>query len=186
MAAVSKLKPLPQATRDALVADILTGRKMRSEVAKFYQTSEGSVRRMLEEYSEEDRLRIMAKEAEKAKIAEAEAHADAVMGFGEDVSSDMKFVLRKLKGLLEDAEGDEDRLMQLGSLKEMRQTLMSLAEIHGQISKKIEVTMDLKNSPAFLELKTVVLEVLENHPAAKDDFLSRIAQMKLINAPSSS
>lgn len=180
MASVSKLQPLPKATREALVADILTGRRSRGAIARYYKTSEASVRRMLDEFSEEERLRIMAKEAEKAKLAEAEAHASAVMGLGEDVSEDMKWLLRKLKQLLEDAEGDEDRLMQLGSMKEIRQSLMQPAEIRGQISKKIEVTMDIKNSPAFLDLKTVVLEVLEAHPAAKQDFLLRMGKMKLI------
>ena len=176
----SKLRGLPDGTKEAIVADVLTGRKSRNQIAEFYRTSEGSVRRLLDLYSDEDRLRIMAREAEKAKIAAAKKDADTVMGFGEDVATDMGYVLRKLKKLLEDAEDDEDRLMQLGSLKEMRNTLMALATIHGQISKKIEVSLDLKNSPAFLDLKTVVLEVLEAHPEAKADFLTRMGRMKLI------
>ncbi len=176
----SKLRGLPKATREAIVTRVLVGEVAKNAIARQYRTSDASVKRLVDSYSEAEQTMLIAKWMEGRQKAEAEAARETITLFGEDVATDMRWVLGKLKALIEQAEEDDDNYMVLVSLKETRQSLMALAEIQGKLSKRIEIDVDVKNSPAFHDLKMVTLRVLENHPQAKADFLAELHQMKLI------
>ena len=186
MASVSKLQSLPKKTQEALVTRILVGEVAKNAIARQYCTSDTSVARLVQTFSDEEQAMLIARWMEGKQKAEAEAAQESVTLFGEDVATDMRWVLGKLKKLIEDTEETDDTYTFLMALKETRQALMALAEVQGKLAKRIEIDVDVKNSPAFHDLKMVVLKVLEHHPAAKADFLAELHGMKLINAPSSS
>jgi len=125
---------------------------------------------------------IVARTIQEKRMQEALDHAEIVNEFGDDVQRDVKWLLRELKELLATSKGDEDRILQLGTLKELRQSLLALADLQGKLSKKIEVKFDLHESPAFLELRRVMMEVLEAHPEAKADFLDRMGKLKVVDS----
>lgn len=182
----SKLQSLPRSTQEVLVTEVLTGQRSKGSVAKHYRTSTTSVSRLVGTFTEEEQAMLIAKWMETKQVAEAKAAEQAITLFGDDVANDMRWVLGKLKSLIEKAETDDDNYMALMSLKETRQALMSLAEVQGKLAKRIEIDVDVKNSPAFHDLKMVVMKVLESHPAAKADFIAELHGMKLINATPSS
>lgn len=109
-------------------------------------------------------------------------HAAIVNEFGDDTDKDLKWVLRELKALLEGAKGDEDKVLQLGTLKELRQSLMALADLHGKLNKKMEIHLNLAESPQFIRLRKIILTVLDRHPDAKADFLDEMRVLKVIDA----
>ena len=83
--------------------------------------------------------------------------------------------MREIETILERAKGNEDDLLALGSLKEMRTTLLALAKIHGQLNQELTVRhINISEDPRFNTLRTIILDVLERHPVAKADFLGRI------------
>ena len=178
-----KLDGLQPAMQRQIALDMLLKRRSARVIGEGLGVSDNAVIRWMKKMPEDQKLMLLAEEAERSRVAEAEAAAASVTLFGEEVEDDMKWLLRKLKSLLEEAEGDEDRLLQLGSLKEIRQALMSLADVRGQLSKKVEVSVDVATSPAFLQLKKVVIDVLDNHPEAKTDFLTKMHEMKLPEGP---
>ena len=186
MASVSKLQSLPKKTQEAIVTRILVGEVAKNAIARQYQTSGSSVARLVETFTEDEQAMLIAKWMEGKQVAEAKAAQESVTLFGEDVATDMRWVLGKLKKLIEDTDDTDDTYTFLMALKETRQALMSLAEVQGKLAKRIEIDVDVKNSPAFHDLKMVVMKVLENHPAAKADFLAELHGMKLINATPSS
>jgi transposase len=178
----NKVARLPQKVRDAVARDLILGKKSMYQAAKDLGVTAPTVARFINAYSEEDRLRIMSSALEAKKIKEGTDVAEFVNELGDDISSDLKWVLRELKALLEDAKGDDEKALQLGALKELRQSLMAVADITGKLSRKVEVSFELHESPAFLELRTVMLRVLENHPEAKADFLNEMGALKVVGS----
>lgn len=176
----SKISELPKAKRDAAVRDIVLGRRSKRQVAADLGISDTSVARYMEKVTEEERLEIFAKGVHEAKIADAMRNAELVAEFGDDTDKDLKFVLRELKQLLTDAKGDEDRVMQLGTLKELRQALMSLADLHGKLNKRVDVHLNLNESPQFIQLRQIILTVLARHPEAKADFLEKMRVLQVM------
>jgi len=109
-------------------------------------------------------------------------HAAIVNEFGDDTDKDLKWVLRELKALLESASGDDEKVLKLGTLKELRQSLMALADLHGKLNKKMEIHLNLNESPQFIKLRQIILTVLDRHPEAKADFLDEMRVLKVIDA----
>lgn len=173
---------IPAAKREKMIADIVLGRLTMHAAAKVVGCSDTAIGRYMKTVTEEERLHIIAGAMSKKKLDEAQAAADVMNEFGDDVEKDLKFVLHELKMLLSDAKGDEDRVMQLGSLKELRQALMSLAELSGKLNKKVEISLNLNESPQFIELRKIILRVLDHHPEAKRDFLQEMRTLNVIDA----
>ncbi|MFL4471551.1 hypothetical protein ACERZ8_17320 [Tateyamaria armeniaca] len=179
----SKIDMLPQARRDKIVRDIVLGRMTQTEVAKKLKLNATTIGRYMSRVSEEERLAIIASAMGEAKVKDMVSQAEIVDQFGEDTDKDLKWVLRELKTLLVDAKGDEDRVLALGALKELRQSLMSLADLHGKLNKRMDVHLNLNESPQFIQLRKLILTVLERHPDAKQDFLEEMRTLQVIPPP---
>lgn len=176
----SKIARKPQKLRDEMARQIILGHISMHAAAKEFKVTPATVSRWIGGYTEEDRLRIMSEALEKKRVQEGHDVAEFVNELGDDITSDLKWVLRELKRLLEDAKGDDEKALQLGALKELRQSLMAVADITGKLSKRVEVSFELHESPAFLELRSVMLKVLEKHPEAKMDFLQEMGRLKVV------
>ena len=182
----AKIDTLPKEVRDEAVRDIVLGRRTMHRVKedlckrKGFSITMTAVARYMATVDEEERLEIIANAMGEAKMASIRENAQIVDEFGEDTDKDLKWVLRELKALLESAKGDEDRVMQLGSLKEIRQSLMSLADLHGKLNKRMEVHLNLNESPQFIQLRQIILRVLDKHPDAKADFLEEMKVLKVL------
>src|SRR6056297_1912071 len=138
MPSVSKLQSLPRATQEVPVTEVLTGQRSKHAIARHYRTSDTSVTRLVDTFSDEEQAKLVAKWMEGKQVAEAKAAQESITLFGEDVATDMRWVLGKLKALIEKTEETDDTYTFLMALKETRQSLMSLAEIQGKLAKRIE------------------------------------------------
>mgnify|MGYP002789574333 CR=1 FL=1 len=181
-AGTHKLAMLPKEKRDEIVRDVVLGRKSMFQVSREMMVSDTSVSRFMRTVPEEERLAILAQAAHDAKIAEANRNAILVHELGEDTEKDLKWVLHELKTLLSAARGDDEKLVQLGTLKEVRQALMSLAELQGKLNRKVEISLNLSESPQFIQLRQIILSVLDRHPEAKADFLQEMRVLQVIDA----
>ena len=184
-----KFDTLPKDVREAAIRDIVLGRRSMYQVTKDlcarrgFTITDTAVSRYMATITEEERLEIIANAMGEAKLADIREKAEIVDQFGEDTDKDLKWVLRELKSLLEDAKDDKDRVMQLGSLKELRQSLMALADLHGKLNKRMDVHLNLNESPQFIELRKIIIRVLDRHPAAKHDFLDEMDRLGVIKEP---
>jgi len=178
-----KMAMLPDQKREHYTREIVLGRMSMWQASQELEMSDTSVARYITSVPEEDKLAILATAMHDAKVKTAMQHAAIVDEFGDDTDKDLKWVLRELKTLLKGAKGDEDRTMQLGALKELRQSLMALADLHGKLNKKMDIHLNLNESPQFIELRKILLRVLERHPAAKHDFLDEMDKMGVIKEP---
>ena len=181
-----KLLNLPTKVREAVVRDIVLGRRSMYQVTKDlerdhkFKISDTAVSRFMSQYvDEQERVAILAQAAHDAKIADAVARGAMIDEFGEDTDRDLKWVLRELKTLLQDAKDDDEKALQLGTLKELRQSLMALADLHGKLNKKMDIHLNLNESPQFIQLRQIILTVLDRHPDAKADFLDEMKVLQV-------
>ena len=70
----------------------------------------------------------------------------------------------------------------LASLKEMRQTLIDLAKIHGTLKNELVVKIDLATSPQWAQLREILVEVFEQFPNAERAFVSKVRHLGVIDA----
>ena len=118
-----------------------------------------------------------------AKIDEHQRQAAALNGERVEIDTGLRKVVSEIEAILARAKGNEDDMLALGSLREMRATLLALAKIHGQLSQELTVRhVSISEDPRFHVLRAIILDVLERHPAAKADFLAAMQTGLLADA----
>jgi hypothetical protein len=176
-----KMALLPDAEREHYTREIILGRMSMEQAGRELGVSGMSVARYVTTIPDDERLAIVAQALHDSRVQGAMKNAAIANEFGDDVDQDLKWVLTELKALFQDAKGDKDKLLQLGTLKEVRSSLMALAEIHGKLNKKIDIHLNLNESPQFIKLRQIILTVLDRHPEAKADFLDEMRVLKVID-----
>lgn len=179
---LTKMALLPKERQDFYKRELLLGRMSMLACGRELGISDMSVARFVATIPDEERLAIVAQEFHDTKVRSALTNAAIVDEFGEDTDRDLKWVLRELKALLESAKGDDEKVLKLGTLKELRQSLMALAELHGKLNKKMDIHLNLNESPQFIKLRSIILTVLDRHPEAKADFLDEMRVLQVIDA----
>lgn len=176
-----KMALLPDAEREHYTREIILGRMSMEQAGRELGVSGMSVARYVTTIPDDERLAIVAQALHDSRVQTAMKNAAVADQFGDDVDTDLKWVLGELKALFQSAKGDEDKLLQLGTLKEVRQSLMALAELHGKLNKRIDIHLNLNESPQFIRLRQIILSVLDRHPEAKADFLDEMRVLKVID-----
>jgi hypothetical protein len=118
-----------------------------------------------------------------AKVAQEEAVADAINSETVEVRSGLQRVVNEIDGILTRAKARGDDPLALMSLREMRTTLLDLAKVYGQLSQELTVTVSLNESPQWLQLREVLFEVFQRHPAAKEDFVQQARSLRIPDGP---
>lgn len=177
-----KMALLPDAEREHYTREIILGRMSMEQAGRELGVSGMSVARYVTTIPDDERLAIVAQALHDSRVQRAMKNAAVADQFGDDVDQDLKWVLGELKALFTSAKGDEDKLLQLGTLKEVRQSLMALADLHGKLNKRVDIFLNLNESPQFIKLRQVILTVLDRHPEAKADFLDEMRVLKVIDA----
>lgn len=105
---------------------------------------------------------------------------DSIAAIDNLIDNDLRWLLRRLRQSIEEVGEDNDKLLELAQMREMRHTLESLGKLRGMFSQKIDVQIDLGSSPQFILLRQIILRVLDQHPEAKADFLREMNVLKVI------
>ncbi len=178
MAPRHKISELTEWKQEQLIKDRIKGRSFLN-IGKELGISDNAVKRWWDQAVPEDKKLLVAA---KMKQEDLENAADFVASDGDDIDMDLRWLLKRLRKAIEeaDATGEPDRLLELAQMREMRHTLESLAKIRGMFSNKIDVSIDLGTSPQFIMLRQIILKVLEAHPMAKADFLDEMRVLQVI------
>ncbi|TCP59765.1 hypothetical protein EV663_11661 [Rhodovulum bhavnagarense] len=178
MAPRHKISELTEWKQEQLIKDRLKGRSYDS-IGEELGIAGNSVKRWWLQAVPEDKKLVIAAKMKKEEVQEA---ADIIASDGDDIDMDLRWLLRRLRKVIEEADesGEPDRILELAQMREMRQTLMDLAKVRGMFSSKIDVTVDLGTSPQFIMLRKIILRVLEQFPDAKAAFLDEMQALKVI------
>jgi len=171
---------LTKTKRDQLVVDLTTGATNPNRASKELGIVDNSIRRWFKSIPEDEKLLLVAQAKQRSDAAAKRDAAGILMSEGDDIDNDLRWLLRRLKTAIDYCE-DDDKLLELAQMREMRHTLESLAKIRGMFNQKIDVQIDLGSSPQFLMLRTIILKVLDAHPDAKADFLDEMKVLKVID-----
>lgn len=173
---------LPKSKQEQLIVALATGETSYFQVGKDLGIADNSVRRWFLSIPEDQKLLLVARAKQRADVAAKRDAAGILMSDGDDIDHDLRWILRRLKKAIEDCE-DDDKLLELAQLREMRHTLESLAKVRGMFNQKIDVTIDLGSSPQFIVLRQIILRVLDQYPDAKMAFLNEMQTLKVLDAP---
>lgn len=157
--------------------DLVAG-NTRAAISRKYGLTTDSLRRHEEAHLTEEMRREIALELRKER---AVAVADELNEGDIEIDASMKRILREIDALLNRAKADNNDPLALMSLKEMRATLMDLAKLTGSLQRELTVTVNLNESPQFITLRQMILQVLERHPDAKADFLGKMRRLQIVN-----
>lgn len=170
---------LTKSARDKLVVDLTLRNKTATAAAREIGIADHSVHRWFKNLPEDEKMRLVAADAQRKKVAQTREAAKMIVSDGDDIDNDLRWLLNRLRTAIEACDNDE-KLLELAQMREMRHTLESLAKIRGMFNNKIDVTIDLGSSPQFLVLRKIILEVLERHVDAKVDFLQRMRELNIV------
>ncbi|MEM7516068.1 MAG: hypothetical protein AAF368_03975 [Planctomycetota bacterium] len=172
---------LTEPQREKLIVDLHLGRISAYAAGKKYGIAEQSVARWRKTWPEDEILMLAAREKQRSEVAKKRDAAGILMSEGDDIDNDLRWIIQRLRRAVEACEDDE-QLLELAQLREMRKSLIDLAKVRGMFSNKIDVSIDLGSSPQFLMLRTIILKVLEAHPDAKAAFLEEMQALNVVEA----
>jgi hypothetical protein len=172
-------RELTTSQRNQIVVDLANGAISPERVGEKYGFSGNSVRRWWKTVPEDEKMLLVAQDRQRRDVAAKRHAADMIVSDGDDIDNDLRWLIRRLRSTVEGCT-DDDKLLELAQMKEMRQTLMDLAKVRGMFTSKIDVTIDLGSSPQFIMLRQIILRVLERHPDAKMGFLDEMRALKVI------
>lgn len=155
--------------------DLVRGMKLAQVARKYGLHSDAICRHSKDHLTEEQRREI----AVELKRDRAQAVADELNGERVEVDGGLRRIVHEIDALLRRAKEDGNDPLALMSLREMRQTLMDLAKLHGSLKNELTVSISLNDSPQFLKLREMILRVLERHPDAKADFLGEMTRLQI-------
>jgi hypothetical protein len=172
-------KNLSEQQRKDMIARIQTRESNANKEADRWSTSRSNIVRYLKIVPESEKLIIAAEYEQKRKVKAAQQAADVIGEVGDDIDGDLRYILRRLRNAIESAE-DDDKLLELAQLREMRHTLESLAKIRGMFNQRIDVQINLAESPQWMVLRQIMTRVLDAHPDAKLAFMREMRALKVI------
>jgi hypothetical protein len=119
---------------------------------------------------------IVQSKRERAAEVDAEINQDQV-----EVSTGLQRIVRPIDGILQRAKAAGDDGMALTALRDMRQTLMDLAKLYGKLREVSTVEIKILEAPQWVQLRAILVEVFNAHPAAGAAFLDKTRHLNLLD-----
>jgi hypothetical protein len=118
---------------------------------------------------------VQSKRERTAKV-DAEINQDQV-----DISTGLQRIVREIDGILQRAKDAGDDGLALTALRDMRGTLMDLAKLYGKLREVSTLEVKILEAPQWVQLRAILVEVFNAHPAAGAAFLDKTRHMKLLD-----
>lgn len=148
--------------RDAVDRELVAATDSLRGIAKRYGVSDSAVFRHGEHLPAD-----LLKAHEAAEVA----RADNLLGQVRDL-------IDQAKEILDEARADGDRRHALQAIDTAGRQLTLLAKLAGQLDESPKVT--IINAPAWVEVRTVILEALEAHPDARVAVAARLLELEAV------
>jgi AcrR family transcriptional regulator len=158
--------------------DIVRGTSLNA-VARNYGLSQSAVHRHAKNHLPEELRKELLIEfrRERAAALDAEINQERV-----DISSGLQSIIREIEGILNRSKAAGDDQLALTALRDMRGTLLDLARLHGQLQNVTTLQVNIAELPQWAQLRSVLVEVFNEVPAARDVFIRKTRHLKLIEA----
>lgn len=175
MAPRHRISELPEWKQEKLIGDLLAGRSYES-IGKEVFISGNSVKRWwLQAVSEEQKRAVAAKQ----RIADIEQNTAVINQDRMDVARTYDSLAVRVEKLITKAEQNEDDAFALAAMEGLRKVLRDIASMQGKLAQNLTVEVKLSESAEWVTLRTILEEVCDEVPAAREPLLRRMRQRVL-------
>ncbi|GAA6192898.1 hypothetical protein [Phaeobacter sp. NW0010-22] len=157
--------------KNEIIKDIVLERRSMTEIARRLGVEYSTVQRYRDEkISEEMRREIMAGN----RIAAIEADTEIINQDRMDVAMTYESLAKRVERLITKAEQNEDDHFALAAMEGLRRTLRDIAQLQGKLAQNLTVNVSLAESKEWVTLRTILQEVCDEIPAAREPLLRRM------------
>lgn len=160
----------------AINKDLVLGMSMREAADKYGLSKDAMHRHSRTHIDEAAKRRVLLdrKRVEEQQVA-TELNEERV-----EISGGLRRCVKEIEGILERAKEQNDDPLALASLREMRQTLIDLAKLHGTLKNELTVRVDLAASPQWAQLREILCEVFADYPATERAFVEKVRHLGVV------
>ena len=152
---------------------------VREAAEKYGLSKDACSRHNRNHIDEAQRRKVIAQDVRDQQVTEQQEIAGTLNDERVEVQSGLKRCIKEIERILEEAKDDEDKQMQLAALKEMRSALTDLAKIYSGLRASLTINVALTDSPEWLELRSILVGVFNEHPAAGRAFVEQARRLNV-------
>lgn len=157
--------------KNEIIKDIVLERRTLTEIAKRIGVDYTTIQRYRDlKITEEMRRSIMAEQ----RIRQVEAETEVINQDRMDVATTYESLARRVEKLITKAEANEDDAFALAAMEGLRKVLRDIATMQGKLATALTVNVTLAESKEWVTLRTILQEVCDEVPAARDPLLRRM------------
>ena len=157
--------------KNEIIKDIVLGRRSMAEIARRLGVDYSTVQRYRDDkITEEMRREIMA----ETRIQGIEADTEIINQDRMDIAMTYESLARRVEKLITKAEQNEDDGFALAAMEGLRKVLRDIATMQGKLAQNLTVNVSLAESKEWVTLRTILQEVCDEVPAAREPLLRRM------------
>lgn len=168
-------KNLSLAQLEQAKSDLMTGATNLNQIALKYETSRQNVVRWWELVPEEEKRRALA----NAKVRAIEEDTQIINDERLDVGRTYESLARRVEKLITRAEENDDDSFALSAMEGLRKVLRDIATMHGKMAQSLTVEVKIAESAEWVRLRTILKEVVDEVPGAREPLLRRMRRHAL-------
>ena len=154
-----------------IIKDIVLERRPLAEIARRIGVDYSTVARYRDEkITEEMRRSILAEN----RIDAIKADTEVINQDRMDVAMTYESLARRVEKLITKAEQNEDDHFALAAMEGLRRTLRDIAQLQGKLAANLTVNVSLAESKEWVTLRTILQEVCDEVPEAREPLLRRM------------
>ena len=148
-------------------------------VSRRFGLSQSAVHRHAKNHlSDETRKELLIDfKRERAAAIDKEVNQDRV-----DISSGLQRIIREIECILNRSKESGDDQLALSALRDMKNTLLDLGRLHGQLQNVTTLQIKVAELPQWIQLRQILIEVFNEVPAARHVFALKTKHLNLIEA----
>jgi len=157
--------------KKTIIKQLVLGKPPATQIAKRLGMHVDSVRRYkAEKITPEMRAKVFAEN----RIAEVEKDVAVINEDRMDVANTYESLAKRVDRLLSKAEENDDDAFTLAAAEGLRKVLRDIATLQGKMAQSVSVTVTLAQSPEWLTLRRILMEVCAEVPAAREPLLRKM------------
>jgi len=154
-----------------IIKDIVLERRPLVEIARRIGVDYSTVARYRDEkITEEMRRSILAEN----RIDAIKADTEVINQDRMDVAMTYESLARRVEKLITKAEQNEDDAFALAAMEGLRKVLRDVAQLQGKLASNLTVNVSLAESKEWVTLRTILQEVCDEVPEAREPLLRRM------------
>lgn len=154
-----------------IIKDIVLERRPLVEIARRIGVDYSTVARYRDEkITEEMRRSILAEN----RIDAIKADTEVINQDRMDVAMTYESLARRVEKLITQAEEDDNPAFALSAMEGLRKVLRDIATMQGKLATNLTVNVSLAESKEWVTLRTILQEVCDEVPEAREPLLRRM------------